>query len=108
MPSLSFLPGFPAADFLDCGPSIVAYGRDADAAADRLLALVEDAEAAFAGEVFAPDAGVRRAMELAAGATRPVVIADTQDNPGAGGRLGHDGDAARPPRQRGRRTRRSA
>ena len=88
VPSLSFLPGFPAADFPDCGPSIVAYGRaqaDADAAADRLLALVEDAEAAFAGEVFAPDTGVRRAMELAAGATRPVVIADTQDNPGAGG-----------------------
>jgi len=28
---------------------------------------------------------VRRAQSLAAGATRPVVIADTQDNPGAGG-----------------------
>ena len=37
VPTLSFAPGFPAADFPDCGPSVFAYGRtqaDADAAGD--------------------------------------------------------------------------
>src|SRR5881394_3378473 len=39
VPTLSFAPGFPAADFPDCGPSVIAYGKtqpDADAAADEL------------------------------------------------------------------------
>jgi microcystin degradation protein MlrC len=38
VPTLSFAPGFPAADFPDCGPSVFAYGKtqaDADAAADK-------------------------------------------------------------------------
>jgi microcystin degradation protein MlrC len=89
IPTLSFLPGFPAADFPDCGPTVIAYGvtqADADVAADRFAAMVAERESAFAGEVLAPDEGVRRAMAMAAaGASRPVVIADTQDNPGAGG-----------------------
>jgi microcystin degradation protein MlrC len=89
VPTLSFLPGFPAADFPDCGPSVVAYGltqADADRVADRFAAMVAEQESAFAGEVLSPDEGVKRAMAIAeAGATRPVVIADTQDNPGAGG-----------------------
>jgi microcystin degradation protein MlrC len=88
VPTLSFLPGFPAADFPDCGPSIVAYGAtqaDADRAADALANRVMASESAFKGRVFLPDEGVREAMALAAGASRPIVISDTQDNPGAGG-----------------------
>jgi microcystin degradation protein MlrC len=89
VPTLSFLPGFPAADFPDCGASVIAYGAtpaDAEEAADAFAALVTAEETAFAGEALTPDEGVRRAMAIAsAGATRPVVIADTQDNPGAGG-----------------------
>ena len=88
VPTLSFAPGFPAADFRDCGPSVFAYGRtqaDADAAADKLVALVESHEDDFDGRIYSPDDGVRLAMELAKSATRPIVIADTQDNPGAGG-----------------------
>ncbi|MGY4311736.1 M81 family metallopeptidase [Bradyrhizobium sp. JR3.5] len=88
VPTLSFAFGFPAADFRDCGPSVFTYGRtqaDADAAADRLAALVEGHENDFDGRIYSPDDGVRLAMELAASATRPIVIADTQDNPGAGG-----------------------
>jgi microcystin degradation protein MlrC len=88
VPSLSFLPGFPAADFPDCGPTVVAYGTtqaEADAAADAVARRVMASEAAFKGKVFEPDAGVREAMRLAASATKPVVISDTQDNPGAGG-----------------------
>jgi microcystin degradation protein MlrC len=88
MPTLSFAPGFPAADFRDCGPSVFAYGRtqaDADAAADKLVALIESHEDDFDGRIYSPDDGVRLAMELAKSASKPIVIADTQDNPGAGG-----------------------
>ncbi|GGF70645.1 microcystinase C [Azorhizobium oxalatiphilum] len=85
---LSFLPGFPAADFADCGGSVVAYAdtqTKADAGADALTALINAQEDAFAGSAFSPEDGVRKAMALAATASRPVVISDTQDNPGAGG-----------------------
>ncbi|GGC91182.1 M81 family metallopeptidase [Chelatococcus reniformis] len=88
VPTLSFLPGFPAADFADCGATVVAYGRsqaDAEAAADAIAGLVAGHEADFDGRVYGPDEGVRAAMAIAEGASRPVVIADTQDNPGAGG-----------------------
>lgn len=88
VPMLSFAPGFPAADFAHCGPSVFAYGRtqaDADAAADSIAALIESHEDDFDGRIYTPDDGVRHAMELAKNASRPIVIADTQDNPGAGG-----------------------
>lgn len=88
VPTLSFAPGFPAADFRDCGPSVFAYGRtqaDADAAADKVVALVEGHEDDFDGRIYSPDEGVQLAMELAKSASKPIIIADTQDNPGAGG-----------------------
>jgi microcystin degradation protein MlrC len=88
VPTLSFAPGFPAADFAHCGPSVFAYGRtqaDADAAADDIAALIEGHEDDFDGRIYTPDEGVRYAMELAKTASKPIVIADTQDNPGAGG-----------------------
>jgi microcystin degradation protein MlrC len=88
VPTLSFAPGFPAADFAHCGPSVFAYGKtqaDADAAADELTKLIIGHEDDFDGRIFTPDEGVRHAMELAKAASKPIVIADTQDNPGAGG-----------------------
>jgi hippurate hydrolase len=88
VPTLSFAPGFPAADFPDCGATVFAYGKtqaDADAAADNIAALIESHENDFDGRIYTPDDGVRHAMELATRASRPIVIADTQDNPGAGG-----------------------
>src|ERR1700755_736934 len=88
VPTLSFAPGFPAADFPHCGPSVFAYGRtqaDADAAADAMTKLIIGHEDDFDGRIYTPDEGVRYAMELAKTASRPIVIADTQDNPGAGG-----------------------
>jgi microcystin degradation protein MlrC len=88
IPTLSFAPGFPAADFPHCGPSVFAYGKtqaEADAAADKIVALIESHENDFDGHIYTPDEGVRYAMELATRASKPVIIADTQDNPGAGG-----------------------
>ncbi|NKB56419.1 MAG: microcystin degradation protein MlrC [Alphaproteobacteria bacterium] len=84
----SFTPGFPAADIHHCGPSVFAYGWDAAAtraACERLAGDVNGLESVFSGTIFDPDAGVLEAMRLAATASRPIVIADTQDNPGAGG-----------------------
>jgi len=86
--STSFFFGFPAADFPGCGPTVICYGdtqEDADGAADKIEQAVLDAEPALAGETFAPEAGVKEAMRIAQSASKPVVIADTQDNPGAGG-----------------------
>ncbi|MBR1222726.1 M81 family metallopeptidase [Bradyrhizobium sp. U87765 SZCCT0131] len=88
VPTLSFAPGFPAADFPDCGAAVVAYGvtqADADRAADAVVGMIEGQEDAFDGRIYSPDEGVTHAMALAASARKPIVIADTQDNPGAGG-----------------------
>ncbi|KUE85601.1 microcystin degradation protein MlrC [Cupriavidus necator] len=86
--SLSFAPGFPAADFPECGPVIWGYGEDA-AAVDAVVQALYDRmladEPAWEVPFLSPDEAVLEAMRLAEGATRPVVIADTQDNPGAGG-----------------------
>ena len=88
VPSMSFTPGFPAADFRDCGAVVWAYGNDraaAQLACDALSRMVEDNESHWEMEILSPDAAVKRAMKIAANARKPVVIADTQDNPGAGG-----------------------
>lgn len=77
--------GFPAADVHDAGPSIVAYGKtqaEADALADALLAALVAAEPDFDPALLTPEDAVRSAM--ASTAEKPVIIADVQDNPGAG------------------------
>lgn len=83
---LSFCMGFPAADFAQCAGLIWAYGQDdaAQQAVDALYAAVLRSEPAFAGKLYDPDTAVREAMMLAGQAQGPVVIADAQDNPGAG------------------------
>ncbi|AOR71111.1 microcystin degradation protein MlrC [Burkholderia stabilis] len=86
--SLSFAPGFPAADFPECGPVIWGYGDDAASAEAAVQALYDKMladEAAWQVPFLSPDDAVREAMRLSEGAGKPVVIADTQDNPGAGG-----------------------
>jgi len=65
-----------------------AYGTDAAAVeqvTESLYARVLALEPEWSPDFLEPADAVRRAQSLAAGATRPVVIADTQDNPGAGG-----------------------
>lgn len=86
--SISFAPGFPAADFPECGPVVWAYGTDAAAVervTEALYQRVLELEPQWSPDFLAPADAVRRAQALAGGAARPVVIADTQDNPGAGG-----------------------
>jgi microcystin degradation protein MlrC len=86
--SVSYWMGFPAADIEECGQSVTVYAETQDAAdraADRLFERIMASESAFAGRAYEPDEGVREAIRIAGAANRPVVIADTQDNPGAGG-----------------------
>ncbi|MEV6119411.1 M81 family metallopeptidase [Streptomyces sp. NPDC052077] len=85
---LSFAAGFPAADFPECGPVVWCYGPDPEAASRAVDSLYENVvrrEAEWRVNVLPPEAAVAEAGRLAEGASRPVVIADTQDNPGAGG-----------------------
>ena len=86
--SLTVTTGFPAADIHHCGPSVFGYASTPDAArraVDAITGEIERREGEFDGVLHSPDDGVRAAIEIARHATRPVVIADTQDNPGAGG-----------------------
>jgi microcystin degradation protein MlrC len=86
--AITHTPGFPQADIEDAGPALVVYGYDpatAEAAADRLAAVIHAREADFAERVYEPDEGVAEALRLARDAAKPVVLADIQDNPGAGG-----------------------
>lgn len=85
---LSFATGFPAADVGCCAPSIFGYGFDAAALrreVETLARRAEEAEPDFRSAFLAPDEAVAQAMAIAGRAQRPVVLADTQDNPGAGG-----------------------
>jgi microcystin degradation protein MlrC len=86
--SITHTPGFPPADIRECGPALVVYGRDqeaADAAADRILAAIKAKEAEFAGRLYTADEAAQEAIRLSQTATKPIVLADIQDNPGAGG-----------------------
>ncbi|KQP12626.1 M81 family metallopeptidase [Pseudorhodoferax sp. Leaf267] len=80
----SFCMGFPAADFDECAPMVWSHGAAAAAATAELFALVSQPAQWQPDYLDAADA-VAQALVLAAHAERPVVLADTQDNPGAGG-----------------------
>jgi len=88
--ALSLACGFPLADVTGAGPAVVAYGssaRAAQAAADALLDEVRAREPDFRGRLYPPEAAVAEARRLASrsGGSGPVILADTQDNPGGGG-----------------------
>ncbi|MFP6749244.1 MAG: M81 family metallopeptidase [Alphaproteobacteria bacterium] len=86
--SLAYLAGFPPSDLAQCGPTVSAHGYNqerADAAVDEITQIIALKEAEFAEPLFSPDEAVAEAMRLAAAARKPIVIADTQDNPGCGG-----------------------
>ena len=86
--SISFISGFPAADVFHCGPSILGYGDDqgrVNMAVEALYARACAAEPRFAGELWSPDAAIAEAMRLTKTNPAPVLLADVQDNPGAGG-----------------------
>ena len=75
--------GFPLSDIYHTGPCLVAYGQDEvtlQQAFDRLYDRICAAESAFESRLWDPDAAVTQAMAE----TQPVILADVQDNAGAG------------------------
>lgn len=85
--SLNFCMGFPASDFDECAPVVWGYAdtvAPADAATEALYAAAAE-PAQWRLPIFNADAAAQRALDIAGTATQPVVIADTEDNPGAGG-----------------------
>jgi len=86
--SISVTPGFPAADVPDCGPAVYACGTDASGVAQavaELSAEFQRREGDFALELYSVPAALRVVEQARPGRGRPVILADTQDNPGAGG-----------------------
>ncbi|WP_088280239.1 M81 family metallopeptidase [Ideonella sp. A 288] len=81
---LSFCMGFPAADFAECAPMVWGHGEQAEAAVRALFEAVAEPTQWTLDVLSARDA-VAQALALATQSDKPVVIADTQDNPGAGG-----------------------
>ena len=86
--ALGFFPGFPAADVAECGPSVIGYGRDEGAVGREVAAVYADVlrqEAAFGLEISSVEDAIEQARTQVPRAGHPLVLADTQDNPGAGG-----------------------
>ncbi|MFZ9286559.1 MAG: M81 family metallopeptidase [Burkholderiaceae bacterium] len=85
--SLNFCMGFPASDFDECAPVVWGYAdakAAADAATDALFAAASE-PAQWRLPILPAAQAAARAIDAAAHARQPVVIADTEDNPGAGG-----------------------
>jgi microcystin degradation protein MlrC len=86
---LNFSMGFSAADFAECGPVVFGYGivpTRVERAVHQVHTEVAVARRAdWKLELLEPAAAIEQAIALALDADKPVVIADTQDNPGAGG-----------------------
>ena len=86
---LNFSMGFSAADFAECGPVLFGYGANAAVTRNAVQALHREVSvtrrAEWRAELLEPAAAIERAIAIARDAHAPVVIADTQDNPGAGG-----------------------
>jgi microcystin degradation protein MlrC len=86
--SHAYAAGFPPSDTAWCGPAVVAHAQTqaaADAAADAYLAFVLAQEPRFGTRLWPAAQGVQEGLRLARSARRPIILADTQDNPGAGG-----------------------
>jgi microcystin degradation protein MlrC len=82
--------GFPASDVAECGPAVYACGHDPGStrrAARELAGQVRARESEFALEIHTVEQAIAaaRARRMALERGRPLILVDTQDNPGAGG-----------------------
>jgi microcystin degradation protein MlrC len=85
--TVSFCMGFASADIAECAPMIWAYAPTQAQAAAAVLPVWEQAlrPEPWRREWLDASAAVAQALALAQTALGPVLLADTQDNPGAGG-----------------------
>ena len=99
--------GFPYADFPGCGPAFCAYAdtpEQAEAAATAFATHLAAHEPDFALPIPEAAQAVTQALTLLAtpGLPGPIIIADTQDNPGGGGHADTTGLLAELVRQNAR------
>jgi len=86
--SVCLMPGFPAADVADCGPAAYACGYSDAAARETVASIAREVRAReheFALELYSIEQAIVETTRHAALRGRPIILADTQDNPGAGG-----------------------
>ena len=87
--ALTVMMGFPPADIAICGPCVFGYGSDlwlVKVAVAELADAIRAAEPAFAAHAILPQPdAVAEARRRSVTAKGPIIIADTQDNAGAGG-----------------------
>ena len=80
--------GFPASDVAECGPAVYACGHEPAAtrrAARALAERVRARESEFALEIHSIEQAIAVARGITPARGRPLILVDTQDNPGAGG-----------------------
>jgi microcystin degradation protein MlrC len=86
--SLCLTPGFPLADVRECGPVVFGSGHDRAALARAADVFCQEAlarEGEFALDLVPVGEAIAEAKALPARPHGPLILADTQDNPGAGG-----------------------
>ncbi|MDI9336386.1 MAG: M81 family metallopeptidase [Gammaproteobacteria bacterium] len=84
----SFCMAFPASDIADCAPVIWSYSRDVSLAkkvVDELYAMVTHNPNLWNIDIPEARDAISQALHLCQDVNKPIIIADTQDNPGAGG-----------------------
>jgi microcystin degradation protein MlrC len=86
--SVCLTPGFPAADVADCGPAAYACGYSGEAAREAVASIAREVcarEREFALESYSIEQAIMETTRHAGSRGRPIILADTQDNPGGGG-----------------------
>ncbi|WP_114376942.1 M81 family metallopeptidase [Elioraea thermophila] len=85
---LSLSLGFPYCDFPGCGPAVTAYAETAEAAeeaAARLASAFVARRSEMRQPILSPEEAVAHCLAHASPEGPPIILADTQDNPGGGG-----------------------
>lgn len=85
---VSIAMAFPASDVEECQPHVFGFGIDAEVLKEevqKIASAIHDLEPEFRLDAFSAADALDEALKSVQAGHVPVVIADTQDNPGAGG-----------------------
>jgi len=85
--SIALCYGFPMADTSITSPAIVAYAETkeaSEASASMVYDFMHSKRAEFQSPILSPEVAVSRSLQSEPVHRKPVIIADTEDNPGAG------------------------
>ncbi len=86
--NLSLNLGFPLADNASCYPTLVGFGKNANKLnkiMDQFAEEITLKKQEFKGKLWSIDEAIQHAMNQKIPPGKPIIFADTQDNPGGGG-----------------------